>query len=129
MYHGIRATTKKALEMSSAHKSKSKTTKRGLSKGKEFEREIENAMEDAPRVKFDIDLGLTSVLSVRMPKTMLAELTKAAKEIDVAPATFARQAIAEKIAMSDAATATQLAQVVARLVEKIEKLPRDPGAA
>ena len=64
-----------------------------------------------------------------MPKTMLTELTQAAEELGIAPATFARQAIEEKIATSENATASQLARVLARLAERVERLTKNSGAA
>jgi len=95
----------------------------------ETEEEFEEGWKKGKTVKVDINLGLTTVLSVRMPKTMLTELTEAAKELDIAPATFARQAIEEKIATSEKATASQLARVVARLAERVERLTNNSGAA
>lgn len=95
----------------------------------ETEEEFEEGWKKGKTVKVDINLGLTTVLSVRMPKTMLAELSEAAKEHDIAPATFARQAIEEKIATSEKATASQLARVVARLAERVERLTNNSGAA
>lgn len=93
------------------------------------EKDFLNDWEKGSPAEIDIDLGLTNVLSVRILKRTHAELIVAAKKSGIAPATFARQAIEEKIAMSESSSATQLAQVMARLVKKIESLQGDPGAA
>jgi hypothetical protein len=93
------------------------------------EREVIEAFKKGKKVDIEIDLGLTTVLSVRMLKRTHEEMTKAAKELDMVPAKFAREAIEEKIASTDSSSAALLAQVLARLVHKIEELEKKMGAA
>lgn len=78
-------------------------------------------------VNVDIDLGLATVLSVRMLKRTHTEMVSAAKELDMAPAKFARIAIEEKIASTNSSSAALLAQVLSRLVHKIEELEKNTG--
>ena len=58
----------------------------------------------------------TSVLSVRMPREMLRELSEAARKDGKAPGTFARELLELALAMGDSSSPALVAQVLARLL-------------
>ncbi len=69
----------------------------------------ENAVAQGNKLDVQVIRGNSSVLSVRIPRQLLKELTIAAQERGLSPAALARQAIQETVAQSDIGTSARLA--------------------
>ncbi|HMS24752.1 MAG TPA: hypothetical protein PKB15_03545 [Acidimicrobiia bacterium] len=89
----------------------------------EIIRRAEEAVKRGKRVRVKVDLGNSAVLSVRLPHQLLKDLEITAHAHDLAPATFARRAIEESVALSASGieSATHRLSVMARLIPLIEK--------
>ena len=93
-----------------------------LAKLPEEEREFYEMLKHAVPIEVNVNLGLSTVLSVRMLNPTHEALKKAAEKEGITPAKFARQAIEEKIANTDDAPAWLMSSVFSRLVKKVEDL-------
>jgi predicted DNA-binding protein len=68
----------------------------------------------------------TSVLSIRVPRDLLKELSTAARAREKTPGTFARELIEDGLAQQESAEPWLIARVLARMLKRLDVDVREP---
>ncbi len=84
-------------------------------------REAEEMWEKSEPIKLErTSRAMTSLLSVRLPRDVLRQLTLAARQQRKGPATLARELIEQGLTLQDAEVRPIFFRVLARFLEKME---------
>ncbi len=80
--------------------------------------------EDLGEVELTFDLGPYSVFSLRVPRTLLAEITRQAKLKKIKPSTYARQLIEQGLAVDAQAPLEIMTQVMNNIAHQLPKVQK-----